>query len=104
MQHSWHTMTALELGQKIAETSIDPLDLTKYFLDRIRDHDQAGSIYVRHTEMRALKEAEAARRRAKSGMTRSRLDGVPISWKDLYDTAGIPTEGGSPLLAGRTPT
>jgi len=97
-------MTALELGQKIAETSIDPLDLTEYFLDRIRDHDQAGSIYVRHTEMRALKEAEAARRRAKSGMTRSRLDGVPISWKDLYDTAGIPTEGGSPLLAGRTPT
>ncbi len=31
------------------------------------------------------------------------LDGVPISWKDLYDTAGIATEGGTRLLAGRVP-
>jgi len=28
---------------------------------------------------------------------------VPISWKDLYDTAGVATEGGSALLAGRMP-
>ncbi|NJS40390.1 MAG: amidase [Rhodobacteraceae bacterium] len=32
------------------------------------------------------------------------LDGVPISWKDLFDTAGIVTEAGSALLKHRTPT
>jgi aspartyl-tRNA(Asn)/glutamyl-tRNA(Gln) amidotransferase subunit A len=31
------------------------------------------------------------------------LDGVPISWKDLFDTAGIATEAGSALLKNRTP-
>jgi aspartyl-tRNA(Asn)/glutamyl-tRNA(Gln) amidotransferase subunit A len=36
-------------------------------------------------------------------LRRSKLDGVPISWKDLYDTAGIVTEAGSALLAGRVP-
>ena len=104
MQHNWDTMTALELGQKIAENFINPVELTEYFLERMKHHDRTGSIYVRHTRARAFQEAEAARQRAKAGMTRSRLDGVPISWKDLYDTANIPTEGGSPLLVGRTPT
>ena len=31
------------------------------------------------------------------------LDGVPVSWKDLFDTAGVETEAGSALLKGRTP-
>ena len=104
MQNNWDTMTALELGHKIATNFIDPVELAEYFLERIKDHDGARSIYVRHAKARALQEAEAARVRVRTGMTRSRLDGVPISWKDLYDTANIPTEGGSPLLVGRTPT
>ena len=31
------------------------------------------------------------------------MDGVPISWKDLFDTAGVATEAGSALLKGRVP-
>ncbi|MEM9756339.1 MAG: amidase family protein, partial [Pseudomonadota bacterium] len=31
------------------------------------------------------------------------LDGVPVSWKDLFDTAGTATEAGTALLAGRVP-
>jgi aspartyl-tRNA(Asn)/glutamyl-tRNA(Gln) amidotransferase subunit A len=37
-------------------------------------------------------------------LRRSSLDGVPISWKDLYDTAGIKTEAGSLLLKDRVPS
>jgi aspartyl-tRNA(Asn)/glutamyl-tRNA(Gln) amidotransferase subunit A len=58
---------------------------------------------VRVTEQRARDEADAAADRAKRGLRRSPLDGVPISWKDLYDTAGVATESGSALLAGRVP-
>ena len=39
----------------------------------------------------------------KSGMRKSALDGVPISWKDLFDTAGVVTEAGTDLLKGRIP-
>ena len=45
----------------------------------------------------------AAASRAKSGFRKGLLDGVPLSWKDLFDTAGVATEAGSALLKGRTP-
>ncbi|MFN6978854.1 MAG: amidase, partial [Gemmobacter sp.] len=38
-----------------------------------------------------------------AGLRRGPLDGVPVSWKDLFDTAGIATEAGSALLRGRVP-
>ncbi|MEC7299446.1 MAG: amidase family protein, partial [Pseudomonadota bacterium] len=41
--------------------------------------------------------------RARAGTRKSPLDGVPVSWKDLFDTAGIATEAGSALLEGRVP-
>jgi len=104
MKHSWHKMTALQLGTCIANQSVNPVELTEYFLERIKEHDNDNLIYLRSTTERAYKESEAAYTRAKTGMTRSPLDGVPISWKDLYDTAGILKEGGTPLLSGRKPT
>lgn len=36
-------------------------------------------------------------------MTLSALDGVPASWKDLFDSAGIETESGTRLLKDRIP-
>ena len=40
----------------------------------------------------------------KRGMRKSALDVVPISWKDLFDTAGVVTEAGTDLLKGRIPS
>ncbi len=58
-------MTELERGHTIATIFLDPVELAEYFLERIKDHDGARSIYVRHTKVRALEEAEAARVRVK---------------------------------------
>ena len=104
MTTQWHQLTALQLGRKIDQQEIDPVDLTQYFIDRIKKKDPDHKIYVRLTEERALSEAKAARLRALNGQRRSALDGVPISWKDLFDTAGVKTEAGTQLLEGRTPT
>ena len=60
-------------------------------------------IYSTVTFDRARSEAKAASERMKSGMRRGHLDGVPISWKDLFDTAGVLTEAGTGLLKGRIP-
>jgi aspartyl-tRNA(Asn)/glutamyl-tRNA(Gln) amidotransferase subunit A len=103
MEQSWHQLTALQLGDKIAQGLIDPVDLTRYFLDRIKAHDPDQRIFVRLTEERALSEAKAASKRAKLKQRLSALDGVPISWKDLFDTAGVRTEAGTQLLEGRIP-
>lgn len=98
------SMTASDLGREIGAGRIDPRDLTEAFLSAAAAHPDAGRIYARMTADRARAEAGAASDRAKAGVRRGLLDGVPISWKDLYDTAGVGTEAGSAMLAGRVPT
>jgi aspartyl-tRNA(Asn)/glutamyl-tRNA(Gln) amidotransferase subunit A len=99
----WLWQSASDLGRGIGAGRIDPVELTQAYLDAATAHDHGPRIYVRLTPDRALAEAEGARLRAKSGFRRGLLDGVPISWKDLFDTAGIVTEAGSMLLEGRVP-
>jgi aspartyl-tRNA(Asn)/glutamyl-tRNA(Gln) amidotransferase subunit A len=87
MSITWSNMTAAELGREIEKS-----------------HPLAPRIYARATPTRARGEAMGAYARAKSGQRRGLLDGVPISWKDLFDTADIATEAGSALLKGRIPS
>ena len=96
-------MTAADLGRGIGSGQIEPVTLCQTYLDAIEAHPLRDRIYARVTHDRALAEAKAASERAKSGHRLSPLDGVPISWKDLFDTAGVATEAGSKLLEGRVP-
>jgi hypothetical protein len=50
-----------------------------------------------------LTAARAAEAEIMAGRYRGPLHGIPIGLKDIYDTAGIPTEGGSKSCLGRTP-
>ena len=99
----WLWASAADLGRRIEAGDIDPVALTETYLAAIEAHEFSDRIYARATKDRARTEAKAASERAKLGLRRSPLDGVPISWKDLYDTAGVATEAGSRLLAGRVP-
>ncbi|MDC0659106.1 amidase family protein [Leisingera sp. SS27] len=101
--HDWLTMTAADLGRGIEAGEISPVALTRCYLDAIDAHPLNDRIYTQVTHERALAEAEAAEERAGLGLRRSLLDGVPISWKDLFDSAGTATESGSDLLKGRVP-
>lgn len=103
MSDTWLKMTAADLGRAIGDGQIDPRALTDAFLDAIDTHPHSQRIYARTMPDRARAEADAASDRARAGLRRGLLDGVPISWKDLFDTAGVATESGSGLLAGRTP-
>ena len=103
MAAEWLRMTAAALGRGIGAGEIDPVALAETFLGAIADHPDSARIYARTTPARALSEARAAADRARLGVRRSPLDGVPISWKDLYDTAGTATEAGSALLKDRVP-
>ncbi|QPH55159.1 amidase [Pontivivens ytuae] len=98
------TRPAADLGREIAAGRLDPVALTESYLDAIAASEHGARIYARTTPERALAEAQAAAQRAKNGVRRGPLDGVPISWKDLFDIAGTATEAGSALLKGRVPT
>jgi len=97
------TLPAAEIGRRIDAGDLCPLALTEDYLAAIEAHPMGSRIYARTTRDRALTEAMAARSRARAGLRLGPLDGVPISWKDLFDTAGVATESGTALLKGRVP-
>ncbi len=104
MSDRWLWATAADLGRGIARGDVDARDLAEVYLDAIETHPDAGRIYARTMADTARAEADASRARARASVRRGPLDGVPVSWKDLFDSAGIATESGSALLKGRTPT
>jgi aspartyl-tRNA(Asn)/glutamyl-tRNA(Gln) amidotransferase subunit A len=96
-------MTAADLGRGIAAGEICPVALTECFLEAIAAEPLTPRIYARTMDRQALDTAMGARARARAGLRRGPLDGVPVAWKDLFDTAGVVTEAGSALLKGRVP-
>lgn len=99
----WLYMTAGDLGRAIGAGEIGPVELTDAYLAAIDSHSERDRIYSAVTHDRARDEARASEKRVRSNARRGPLDGVPISWKDLFDSAGTATEAGSKLLQGRVP-
>jgi len=103
MRDDWQSLGVAELGRAIGSGTVDAVDLTDAYLAAIDDHPHRDRIYSAVTQDRARAEARAAAMRAKKGVRRGLLDGVPVSWKDLFDSAGVETAAGSDLLKGRIP-
>jgi aspartyl-tRNA(Asn)/glutamyl-tRNA(Gln) amidotransferase subunit A len=103
MAQDWRQMGAAALGRGIAAGRIDPVALCEAYLDAAATKDPKQLIYARMLPDRARAQAAAAAGRARAGCLRGPLDGVPISWKDLFDIAGAGCEAGSRLLTGRVP-
>ena len=99
----WRGWSAADLGRGIDRGEIDPRELCETFLSAIASHPDADRIYAQTMPDHARAQAAAAAERARLGLRRGPLDGVPVSWKDLFDTAGVTTEAGSKLLEGRVP-
>ena len=97
------TSSAADLGRAIGAGRLDPRDITEVYLAAIDAHPLRDRIYACVTHERARAEAAQAAERATAGRRLSPLDGVPLSWKDLYDSADTPTEAGTLLLKGRVP-
>jgi len=88
----------------IAAKQLSPVELTRAYLDRIELLNGTLHAYVRVLHDEALAAARAAEAEIMAGRYRGPLHGIPIGLKDIYDTAGVATEGGSKLCLGRTPT
>ena len=96
-------LTATQIGKELNLGKVCPIELTEAYLDKINLYSGSKSIFTTLTTEHALKQAQAAKLRIKNNNRFSLLDGVSISWKDLFDTSGFPTEAGSELLKGRIP-
>ncbi|HSV54824.1 MAG TPA: amidase family protein [Burkholderiaceae bacterium] len=62
----------------------------------------AHAVFTQLLREYAQEQAQASAERWKRGRPLGPLDGIPVTWKDLFDIAGLPTTSGS-LLASRAP-
>jgi aspartyl-tRNA(Asn)/glutamyl-tRNA(Gln) amidotransferase subunit A len=72
-------------------------------LERIEQLEPQLNAFITVLADTAVEEARAAERDLAAGRWRGPLHGVPITLKDLYDTAGIRTSAGARITAHRVP-
>lgn len=87
-----------ELRELLDTKKISSVELTKYFLDRIKKLDENYNAYVTVTEEEALKNAQAADEYIASPGENPALSGIPYAAKDLFNTKGIRTTASSKIL------
>ena len=94
--------SAAALSQELLSGKRDPVALAEEVFARLEATGDPA-IFTETLRSRALAEAMASRQRLAAGNPASRLDGVPIAWKDLFDIEGRVTTVGSVVLAGNPP-
>jgi len=97
-------LTVAEAASLIAAKQLSPVELTHAYLNRIENLNGTLHAYVRILHDEAITAAEKAAAEIATGHYRGPLHGIPIALKDIYDTAGVPTEGGSKICLDRVPT
>ncbi len=96
--------TIAEAARQIASKQLSPVELARSCLQRIAHIDPSIHSFLLVTEERALTDARAAEARIMRDGPKGPLDGIPIGYKDIYNTAGIRTTANSRLLADNVPT
>ena len=96
-------LSATQIGHKISLGEVCPVDLIEAYIEKINSYPKSNTIFTTIMIQKALKQAYEAKDRVKTNNRISILDGVPISWKDICDIEGYPSEAGSALLRGRVP-
>ena len=98
------TLTASEAAQKMREGLVTSEELVRDCLERIRSTEEIVQAWQFLDEEHALAQARAADDRRRSGIPVGALNGIPVGIKDIIDTGDMPTENGTVLHKGRTPT
>ncbi|MGO9643535.1 MAG: amidase [Candidatus Bathyarchaeia archaeon] len=97
-------LTLAQIATKIRNGETSPTELIRVLLERIRETEDKVKAYVTVLDESKLFElAEAAELQLRSGHDRGQLHGIPISVKDLFETAGIKTTCGSRLMQNYVP-
>jgi aspartyl-tRNA(Asn)/glutamyl-tRNA(Gln) amidotransferase subunit A len=85
------------------EGKTSPVKLTEGFLSYINETNPRLNSFVTICNDNALKDAEEAEKRIKSGKNVTPLTGIPIGLKDILVTKGLKTTCGSKILANYIP-
>ena len=86
--------SAGEIAQRIRTGAVSSLEVTDHYIDRIERYDEAVNAVVVRDFERAREAAKAADEARARGEAHGPLHGVPMTIKESYDIAGLPTTWG----------
>jgi Asp-tRNA(Asn)/Glu-tRNA(Gln) amidotransferase A subunit family amidase len=98
-----HLLPAAMAAGLIREGRLSSVDLVTAYLDRIAETDATLQAWAWLDRGQALAQAAELDRIRKAGRATGPLHGVPVGLKDIIDTRDMPTECGTPIMAGRRP-
>jgi Asp-tRNA(Asn)/Glu-tRNA(Gln) amidotransferase A subunit family amidase len=101
-QLNW--LSASDAARAIRDGAISSEELTEACLARVREVDDKVQAWAFLDPEHALNQARARDQERREGQPTGPLHGVPVAVKDIIDTEDMPTEDGSVLHAGRTPS
>ncbi|MCH7722631.1 MAG: amidase [Bacteroidetes bacterium] len=84
-----------ELAELIRTKKISSVELTKFFLDRLKKYDPLLKCVIVLTEERALEKAKYMDEELNAGKYRGLLHGIPFGVKDLFATIDYKTTWGA---------
>ena len=84
-----------QLASLILNKKISSVDLTKFFIDRLKKWGDTLECVITLTEDLAMKQAKQADEELKIGIYRGPLHGIPYGLKDLFAVKGYKTTWGS---------
>jgi len=91
--------TIKELATSLRNKEFSSLELTKFFLERIKKHDPKLNSFITITEEHALTQAKQADKMLVENQDDNNLlIGIPIAQKDIFCTKGIKTSCASKML------
>ncbi len=97
------SLSLAEAADLVKQSKVSPLELTRACLDRIDRLDGQLNSFATLTADAALAQAQEAETAIRQGVYRGPLHGIPIAFKDLYETKGIRTTAASKLMADHVP-
>ncbi|HLE71684.1 MAG TPA: amidase, partial [Vicinamibacteria bacterium] len=93
-----------ELAGLLERREISSEELVRATIERTEAIERDLNSYITFLPEKALDEARARDRERARGEGKGPLHGIPISLKDVFDTAGVPSTAGARFLAGRLPS
>ena len=98
-----HTLSLTDTVKGIESRRFTSEAYTQALLARIAARDEHIGAWAWFRPEEAIKAARRSDRRLQEGGTPGPLEGIPVGIKDIFATAGVPTEMGSPAFAGHIP-
>lgn len=84
-----------DLSMLIKNKKISSVELTRFFIDRIKQHADSLQCVISITESLALEQAKSADAEIAAGKYRGPLHGIPYGLKDLFSVKGTKTTWGA---------